>query len=569
MVILDAEEVELRRVMRCERRPVAFVGSGLSTNHGSWEDFVLKLAQRTGNMTGFQFLSNPGAKPDLETLLVVADESVNRMPMKATLERFVKQYFTSSRQIPDVYGSLARAPFAFYLTTNYDTNIEDAYRAHWGVPLEVIRSDKPERVLQAVAAGTPFVFKIHGCAKCGAPFVIGSEDYQSAIFRDQAVQSVLHAVFATHSIVFMGYGHRDPHIGMYLDYQRQILERGGPPHFTFIKKRNKCGYDQRQYFLRRFGISCIEIDDWPVIQEILDQLSFLQVRDDYVGIRRRQADRFHDFINGNREASWGALLYAHASSDIGRAEDCFKLWEAVQSNTPLKEHIESIPSLNFVFCLISGQILNRKGLKQAAEKQFKTLENLADESSHLIRPLVSLGLRHAAIFRHEKNPRRAKALFKKAEESLGIEFPEELLDHRKWAAMFARDADPQKAASNLMKIAEEADRIGYLKCGAWCRYGAVKALREGKASVASIDQENVLKQAIRAFEQLEHTRGLADSHYLLAKIWHDKNKSLKEVRQRLELARSMAVIAGAERAKKRCDELLARLAGARRQRGKM
>src|SRR5688572_17873301 len=34
MVILDAEEVELRRVMRCERRPVAFVGSGLSTNHG-------------------------------------------------------------------------------------------------------------------------------------------------------------------------------------------------------------------------------------------------------------------------------------------------------------------------------------------------------------------------------------------------------------------------------------------------------------------------------------------------------------------------------------------------------
>jgi SIR2-like protein len=563
-MVTSAAEVELRRVMRCERRPVAFVGAGLSTNHGSWEHFVREMARHTHNSIGFKFLSARGAKPDLETLLVVADESVDQMPTPAAMETFVKQYFASPPdKMPSVYGALARAPFAFYLTTNYDTNIEDAYRMHWGVPLEVIRSDQPERVLQNLASGTPFVFKIHGCAKHGGPFVIGSKDYQRAIFGNQAVQSVLHAVFATHSIVFMGYGHRDPHIGMYLGYQRQILDRGGPPHFTFIKKRSTCGYDQRQYFRRRFGISCIEIDDWSVVEVILDQLSFLQVRDDYAGTRRKQVDRFHEFIEGKREAAWGALLYAHASSDIGRAEDCFKLWQVVQDNAVLKEHIECIPSLHFVFCLISGQILKRKDRRPEAQHQFETIERLASSASpsHLIRPLRSLGLRYAGIFWHPEDPKRANELFTKAKKILGTEFPEDLLDHRKWAAVVAGSARPRRAALDLVAIAEEADRIGYLKCGAWCRYGAVHFLRRRGIFEPRIHQESLLMRAIRAFEQLEHMRGLADSYYLLAEIWHASGKNPGEILPRLELARSMAVIAGAEPTRKRCDALLSSVGG--------
>jgi hypothetical protein len=561
-MLMSGAETELRRIMRRERRPVAFVGSGLSTNHGSWEDFVLEMARFTSNLTGVQFLSVPGSGHDLETLLAIADESVSRMPTPAATEDFVRQYFAAvPDRVPSVYGALARAPFAFYFTTNYDTNIEDAYQMHWGVPLEVIRSDEPERVLQTIAAGTPFVFKIHGCAKRGGPFVIGSSDYQRAVFGNPAIQSVLHAVFATHSIVFMGYGHRDPHIGIYLGYQRQILYRGGPPHFTFVKKRSKCGYDQGLYYGRRFGISCIEIDDWSVVEVILDQLSFLQLRDDYVGIRRKQADRFHDFIVGRREAAWGALLYARASLDIGRAEDCFKLWRVVQDNATLKDYIESIPSLHFVFCLISGQILNRSDRRPEAQHQFETIEKLASSVPHLIRPLRSLGLRYAGLFWYPTDPKRADALLSEAYRILGTEFPEDLLDHRKWAAVFVGGSDPRRAALDLVAIAEEADRIGYIKCGAWCRYGAVQFLRQSGTSEPSIHQESLLMQAIRAFEQLEHMRGLADSYYLLAEIWHAGGKSPGEILPRLELARAMAVIAGYEPMKKRCDALLNTMGG--------
>lgn len=561
-MLMSGVETELRRIMRSERRPVAFVGSGLSTNHGSWEDFVLEITRRAGNMNGVYYLSTPGAVPDLETLLAVADESVSRMPTPAATEEFVRQYFaTTPGKTPSVYGALARAPFAFYLTTNYDTNIEDAYHTHWGVRLEVIRSDEPERVLQAIASGTPFVFKIHGCAKFGGPFVIGSGDYQRAVFGNPAVQSVLHAVFATHSIVFMGYGHRDPHIGIYLGYQRQILYRGGPPHFTFVKKLATSGYDQVLYYGRRFGISCIEVDDWSVVEVILDQLSFLQLRDDYIGVRRKQADRFHDFIVGRREAAWGALLYAYASLDIGRTEDCLKLWSVVQDNAALKSHIESIPSLNFVFCLVSGQMLSRKGRRSEAQPQFETMEKLSSSTPHLIRPLRSLGLRYAGIFWHPTDPKRADGLFTEARAILGTDFPEDLLDHKKWAAVFSGGADPARAALDLVGVAEEADRIGYLKCGAWCRFGAVQILRRSGISEPSIHQENTLMRAIRAFEQLEHMRGLGDSYYLLAEIWHTDGKSPAEILPRLELARAMAVIAGYERTIKRCDVLLSSLGG--------
>jgi hypothetical protein len=551
----SSAEVELRKAMRYERKPAAFVGSGLS-NYGSWEEFVLKMAKYAENEIGMKFLLS-GVNPDLETLLAIADESLRLTPSRDK-KKFLENCLHPRSDSPTVYGALVRAPFAFYLTTNYDTNIEDAYREHWGTPLQVMTSDNVPRVLRALAEGTPFVFKIHGCIENGGNIVIGSKDYQRAVFGSPAVQSVLHAVFATHSIVFMGYGHRDPHISMYLGYQRQILPEGGPVHFTFVKKDDACGYDQKEYFVSRFGIECIQVDEWSDIEVILDQLSFLQLRDEYVVTRRKQAERFQEFIKGKPEAAWGALLYAHASSDTGRAEDCFKLWEAVQENRSLRKKIESRASLHLVFCLVIGKILNRRELQPDAEQQFETVEYLARNAvdRDLIRPLRSLGLRHAGIFWHSRDPKRAELLLSEAEKILGTDFPEDLLDHKKWAAEFSRKMDPHGAATELLRIAGEADKMKYLECSAWCRYGAVKALKEGAISDLSITLEDVLMKAIVAFEQLEHMRGLADGHFLLAQIWHDNGKRIGDVQSRLELARSMAVIAGYKKKIERCDELL-------------
>lgn len=224
----DRGVAQLRRLFRAHQAPVAFVGSGLSTNYPSWFQFVLRIAKKTNHAAAGLLEAaermGSGADPsvasikdNIEALTAIADECLaverNNRADYAPAD-LVREVFSSPRTArPRVFDSLVRAPFQFFITTNYDQNIEDAFKEVTGRDLPVVTAMRPGRVIELVHAGQPFVFKVHGCVKFDGPFVIGADDYTRMIRETSDVRMLLRSIFATHSIVFFPWlrTSRSPH----------------------------------------------------------------------------------------------------------------------------------------------------------------------------------------------------------------------------------------------------------------------------------------------------------------------------------------------------------------------
>ena len=265
---MSKRESALRRVMHGDYLPVAFIGSGVSVNCPDWYLFIKKIAELARNNQALQAINGGNHHLDLETLLMIADDSIENIN-RSTLFDYLNTTFVDKDEVPSVFHAIVRAPFAFYITTNYDNNIERAYKESRGQHLRVVLPDNIEEALVALRDDEPFVLKIHGCARKGASCVIGREHYRNTIYNNRHVRYVLAAILATRPIVFLGYGQRDPHVTRYFDYERSILPHAVMQRFAFVQ-RNNTNVVMESY-LRRLNVSCIEMDKWDDLKNILEQ----------------------------------------------------------------------------------------------------------------------------------------------------------------------------------------------------------------------------------------------------------------------------------------------------------
>ncbi len=552
---------ELYKLFRRDRAPVAFVGSGLSRNYVPWDQFVLKLAQRSDNTSSVTWLENEIAHdspnhPLTEELLAIARESKRKLDSSNALAEFMNEEFTRSSQVPDVYEALVRAPFAFYITTNYDNNIERAWEECHGSTLKVLTFKNCDEVLLRIATGQRFVFKLHGCAEAGGEFVISDEDYKKIIHNRAEVRLTLSTVFAAHPVVFMGYGHRDPHISNHLLDHRAILEGGGQEHFTFVKKGADSGYSIPSMLRALYGIASVEISDWSSIKEIVSQLSYVRLGDRSASVRLENHAHFEKFTeSGDIKSAWGAMLFAAASSEIGRGEAIPRLVSAIEKSGYLKEKVASDDGLKAIYLLVAGQYQKRGGFAESAEEKYKELENLCRESQTIIPTLKSKGIRYAGTYWLAHDESRGLALLDEAEKLAAKADTEEEINAKKWVLVASKSSD---APEKLLKLANYATEQGFVKSAAWCKFGAAKLTFELGGSLTA-DIKNHLCTALLEFESLDHLQGVAECNVLLvrATIGEDSNEVQKS---RLELSSSIAKMCGLKSTERAATRLINQLA---------
>lgn len=549
----------LRRVMLGAYPPVAFIGSGLSTNYPLWPTFLAQLANYVGHRNGKAYFAKLGdSAGDLDVMLAIADECAQKSEQVAGFIR--RLFLNTSRRAdrPPVFNSLVRAPFAYYVTTNYDTNIEDAYHEQYGVDMNVATLDNIDVVFNFILEGKPFLLKLHGCAKGGQHLIIGYRDYQNIIFGDPKVRAVLELVLGSRPVVFMGYGHRDPHISSYLDYQRQRLRDRALPKFTYVKV-DMHPFDISEYYARRYYIDSVHIHGWDQLRSELDQYAYLQMRDRCERIRQNKARLFTDFVtSANRSRAWDAVLYAAASSELGMTQEVRILWEKVENSQDHASVFACDLALALIFHTIAGQMLKRRGQNSQAANEFKKAEAIAKRDRELLPPLRALALRYAGIFALEqKHAAKAWSLFVASKKILDEDqFEEELLDVRKWMALYrARVRREYKEASEeLISLAQEANDLGYRKNAAWCRYNAAQESMHAGATAMPIRRvRDLAEAALATFEELNQLQGRAYCYLLLARLIKDSDP--EQFRWYMRLAQAAAVLAEDERLQKRCQEV--------------
>jgi SIR2-like protein/TIR domain-containing protein len=264
--IIPAELVDAVRTARC----ILFVGAGLSAQVSrsdgsplpSWSALLLEFLDWAISRQA-RFWGDPEdirAMIQKGNLLMAAQELQDRLGT-ATLGEFLDRVFRDRTVLPSsAHRMLPRILFRAVLTTNYDSLIEGAYSIENGGSLPPVWTQEDLSFRPSPLRGSDFfLFKIHGHLDRPNSVVLGSRDYQDLLFRTPGYRQFLETLFATHTVLFVGFGGSDPNLEGVLDRLASIYSRTLDRHFILFPAERFNTTEKRRLALDR-RLEVIEYD---------------------------------------------------------------------------------------------------------------------------------------------------------------------------------------------------------------------------------------------------------------------------------------------------------------------
>jgi hypothetical protein len=305
--IIPAELVDAVRTGRC----ILFAGAGLSAqvnrSDGSplpnWSQLLLEFLEWAiarqvrfwGDPEDIRAMINKG------NFLTAAQELQDRLGT-AALGEFLDRIFRDKSVVPSgAHRLLPRIPFRAILTTNYDSLIEGAFSLEQSGRLPPVLTQEDLLFRPSPLRGSDFfVFKIHGHLDRPNSVVLGSRDYQDLLFRTPGYRQFLETLFATHTVLFVGFGGSDPNLDSVFDRLASIYSRTLDRHFTLIPANRLNTTEKRRMALdRRLEvIEYVPDDTHSQVLAFLHQLATQAERGPTKAARHaRQAKRLQVFIS--------------------------------------------------------------------------------------------------------------------------------------------------------------------------------------------------------------------------------------------------------------------------------
>ena len=230
---------------------VIFLGSGLSCrarsqggkNAPTWPGLLNELkrsALRLGLIPNTERVHEPDRMIDsrstddyliaaayLKSKFDVGNESI-KSSISEILGRFDPDF-----QGEDAHSIISRLPVAGYVSTNYDSYLEDTYAKTNRKSLKVLSANS-KGVLSVVShnAASPWLIKLHGQIGFSEDFVISFDDYEEA-YATGRIETLLTAILTRYTVLFVGFGFREPPIMNVLRAVFQRLGRDFNRHYAF------------------------------------------------------------------------------------------------------------------------------------------------------------------------------------------------------------------------------------------------------------------------------------------------------------------------------------------------
>ena len=204
----------------------ALVGSGPSVDSGlpSWPQLLENILAMTPRDTREAIENSPSYKLGIRTQEIPrCFESIENAIGRPELELLAKRALGSPTRESRIVRFVTDWPFAGYITTNYDSLLED--RLNRGSDPGWIPVGNAQREL-AKLAGDPHpgvVWHIHGALTLpsdASHLVLTSSDYDDIYLEDTPQIHQLKALLSLHRLVIVGFGMQDPDV-------LRILQRVG------------------------------------------------------------------------------------------------------------------------------------------------------------------------------------------------------------------------------------------------------------------------------------------------------------------------------------------------------
>lgn len=218
---MKSETKELAKILdtiekyKDQGKLAAFVGAGVSSlsEYPSWRDLVIKMAEKIGYTISLKDSDNKPS-PSFDEYMKIPQYMYNQSP-KGYL-RFIKKFFRDKKEPNEIHKYLLRLKPDHFLTTNYDTLIEQAANSA-GMSYSVINSDKKV----AVAPTRNYIIKVHGDFEKNN-IVLKEDDYLDYENNFRLIDTLIKSIISTHLILFIGYGLGDYNIKLILNWVKQV-----------------------------------------------------------------------------------------------------------------------------------------------------------------------------------------------------------------------------------------------------------------------------------------------------------------------------------------------------------
>lgn len=216
-----------------------YIGAGLSIGAGlpSWAQLLNELIDiierknlfNSDKCQEMRLLSNNPSK-----YLLLAEEI--RELIQSDLERLIRDRFEDKNKQPtETHDILVKLKSKFIITTNYDTLIEKALVKNFVNFFPTVYTYKDASSINySLWNNDHFVLKAHGDAKTPKEIILTEKDYRNIIYNQSGYQSILHAIFSTNSILFVGASLNDPELLLLLGYIHNIFHGGSPTHYALM-----------------------------------------------------------------------------------------------------------------------------------------------------------------------------------------------------------------------------------------------------------------------------------------------------------------------------------------------
>ncbi len=249
-----------------------FIGAGLSRRAGypDWRTLLADIAKELGL--------------DIEAeydLAAVAQYSLNKAARKRNkLTRLIVDHFPPKADAPEPFRILARLPVRNVWTTNYDKLAETAWEQERKL-LDVKSRNNDLGFDRSWAHAT--LYKMHGTVDHPTEVVIAKDDYELYRRERPGFLQVLTGQLVTKQMLFLGFSFTDPNMAHLFASIREAFKDDGPEHYAIVRRPKKgSGAGAKKRFetekvrhalwvedLQRYGIQCIEIDEYEQVDEIL------------------------------------------------------------------------------------------------------------------------------------------------------------------------------------------------------------------------------------------------------------------------------------------------------------
>ena len=264
-------------------RCFVLIGSGPSSEIGypSWEKLTKDVwaevlrAKPTADQPSFdQFV----ARKDFPAALRQAEvELGNRTALISVVQ---KVFVPVARSVAHpIYEYLAKWPFACYLTTNYDNEIQKALKA-LNVYFQAVSNSIQDLALLRDGAGN-LIVKLHADLTAPARMVLTSQDYNTLISAPEGdpFRARLRQIFETFNILVVGHSMSDPDLQLVLATAKHSASADHP---IFMIVANATAGDERE-FLEKFNIRLISYEDTDGTHRRLK--SMLSMADRFIAAR--------------------------------------------------------------------------------------------------------------------------------------------------------------------------------------------------------------------------------------------------------------------------------------------